>query len=76
MHKNLRKTDDRLLELKEKLEKDGDREDLEEEIMQLRTRVAELEQSDRTLDNESRKQIDNEIKAIEDLENELDRLGF
>ena len=46
MHKNLRKTDDRLLEIQEKLEKQGDRSDLEEEIRQLRTRVAELEDNE------------------------------
>ena len=78
MHKNLRKTDDRLLELKEKLEKEGDRSDLEEEIIQLRSRVAELEESEQKAnvidDAEYRRQIENEIKAIEDLENELDRL--
>ena len=76
MHKNLRKTDDRLLELKEKLEKQGDRTDLEEEIRQLRSRVAELEEGEQNMinDAEYRRQIENEIKAIEDLENELDRL--
>ena len=46
MHKNLRKTDDRLLELQGKLEKQGDRSDLEEEIKHLRGRVAELEDNE------------------------------
>ena len=65
MHKNLRKTDDRLLELKDKVEKEGDRSDLEEEIRQLRSRVQELEESEQTFidDAECRRQIENEIKA-------------
>ena len=76
MHKNLRRTDDRLLELKEKIEKEGDREDLEEELCTLRERVAELEEAEqnRVDEGELRKQIENEIRAIEDLENEVERL--
>ena len=65
MHKNLRRTDDHLLQLKEKLEKEGDREDLEAEVIQLRERIEELEEGEKNQLNEAefRKQIENEIKA-------------
>ncbi|CAG5099602.1 Oidioi.mRNA.OKI2018_I69.XSR.g16596.t2.cds [Oikopleura dioica] len=78
LHRNLQKTDDQLLELQEKLEKDGGRADLEEEITQLRAKVAEFEnqESAQGISDEAdmRRQVANELKAMEDLENELDRL--
>ena len=50
----------------EKIEKEGDREDLEEELCTLRERVAELEEAEKNRVDESelRKQIENEIKVI------------
>ena len=60
LHRNLQKTDDQLLVLQEKLEKDGGRADLEEEITQLRAKVAEFENQNSAQADETdiRRQVD------------------
>jgi hypothetical protein len=60
LHRNLQKTDDQLLVLQEKLERDGGRADLEEEITQLRAKVAEFESQNSSQADETdiRRQVD------------------
>ena len=59
----------------EKIEKEGDREDLEEELCTLRERVAELEEAEKNRVDESelRKQIENEIKVIKNFVRAFDK---
>ena len=61
----------------EKIEKEGDREDLEEELCTLRERVAELEEAEKNRVDESelRKQIENEIKVIKNFVRAFDKMG-